>query len=134
MRCLPTFQRSVPRSSASPQCVNSYAECSLTLDYSLSVCNFLFVCVPQWLYGLYTQEPYPTRVNNPGPSPNYSHDPMVMAAQHAKEKAAWELNNKYFKEPRTMDSVLISRFISLFKENYEKGFMKPYIANPKMQF
>ena len=32
-------------------------ECSLTSDYSLSGCNFLFVCVPQWLYGLYTQEP-----------------------------------------------------------------------------
>jgi len=106
--------------------------CSQSCDYALSNCNFLFVCVPDWLYGLYTQEPYPNRVANPGPSPVFSINGTP--AQHANEKSAWELNNKYYVEPRTMDSALITRFTSLFDEQFKRGFVKRYISNPKMTF
>ena len=108
--------------------------CSQSSEYARSNCNFLYRAVPEWLYGLYTTEAYPQPIADPGPTPLYSQDPNATSAQHANEKAAWELQNKYFKEPTTMDSALIARFTSLFDEQYKKGFTKRYISNPKMTF
>ena len=88
-------------------------DCSQSVDYEMSPLNFLFICIPEWLYRYYTNEPYIARPGSPGIIPIYN--PADSAAQHANTKAQWEINKKMHCDPITMDSALIARFVSLIK-------------------
>ena len=107
-------------------------DCSQSVDYEMSPLNFLFICIPEWLYRYYTDEPYIARPGSPGIIPIYN--PADSAAQHANTKAQWEINEKMYRDPITMDSALIARFASLIEPAWQTEFSKKRISEPNMTF
>ena len=79
-----------------------------------------------------TDEPYIARPGSPGIIPIYN--PADSAAQHANTKAQWEINEKLYRDPITMDSALIARFISLIEPAWQMEFSKKKISEPNMTF
>ena len=76
--------------------------------------NLLHKALPEAVYRDYLPDPinqiYPPPLQNPGSSPVFvvGADPAALA----NARLQWELANKLYRDERTMDSVLIDRWVS----------------------
>ena len=93
------------------RCFTHLIECAQSSVTEYKELNFLFIVVPQNLWNIYTNTPYPADPVNPGSIPPYQAG--MPPAQIQLIKDAWHAAKKYHEEHQHMNKALTERFLSL---------------------
>ena len=104
-------------------------ECSQSHESAASPLGLLFVCLPQAMWGAYSNNPYPA---DPGPVANVAQNATPVEAANYKDQ--WDFIKKVHTDFKTMNSAIIDRFLSFIDLAYKQDFVQARIAQPQVQF
>ena len=94
--------------------------------------NFLFLVVPNSLWTIYSNDPYPASPIHPGTVPPYQ--PNMTPAQTQFVKDAWGAGKKFHEEDQHMNKALTERFLSLLPGPHKRGYATIMTRNPNQRF
>lgn len=110
-------------------------KCARTHRTPLCNANMIFLVLNEQLFQAYTQEDYPTEMENypePDPFPNYDNALDANARQALRDGNAYD-NMVHF-DCKNMNAALVARFLSYlsptYREQFEDHCLEDGIANP----
>ena len=107
-------------------------ECSQSHESAASPLGLLFACLPQAIWGAYSQDPYPADPADPGLVANVPQNATPVEASNFKGQ--WDFVKKVHTDFNTMNSALIDRFLTFMDLAYKQDFMNTRVTNPRVQF
>ena len=114
------------------RCFTHLIECAQLSVTEYNELNFLFIVVPQNLWNIYTNTPYPADPVNPGAIPPYQAG--MPPAQIQLIKDAWNAAKKYHEEHQHMNKALTERFMTILPREHQLGYQAILTRNPNRPF
>ena len=105
-------------------------ECSQSHESAASPLGLLFVCLPQAMWGAYSNDPYPADPGDPGPVANVAQNANPVEAANYIEQ--WKFVKKVHTDFKTMNSALIDRFLSFINIAYKQDFVQALVTQPQV--
>ena len=106
-------------------------KCAQSTTTAYHELNFLFLVVPEPIWGVYSSGAYPATPPQPSTNPPYMN---TNSLQNQVIKDEWSVAKKYFEEDQNMNKALTERFLTLIPNEHSLGYSEILTRDPNRKF